>query len=78
MNTSFCQIKWLVVSVLAFTQCDLIKKTNSLQVFLSKCGVFALLTLLFFSSHGDLLNVRQGEMDLVQFNSMQKSALANL
>lgn len=74
MNTSFWQIKWLAVSVLACTK----KKTVHLQVFLSKCGVFALLTLLFFSSYSNLLNVRQGKLDLVQFSSIQTVALANL
>jgi thiol:disulfide interchange protein DsbD len=48
------------------------------QAFLSKYGVFGPPTLLFFSSHGDLINVRQGEMDLAQFNSMLQSTLANL
>ena len=61
-----------------FLQLDLTENTPSQQAFLSKYGVFGPPTLLFFSSNGDLINVRQGEMDLPQFNSVLQSTLANL
>jgi thiol:disulfide interchange protein DsbD len=63
---------------ISFLQLDLTENMPAQQAFLSKYGVFGPPTLLFFSSHGDLINVRQGEMDLAQFNSMLQSTLANL
>lgn len=63
---------------ISFLQLDLTENTAAQQAFLSKYGVFGAPTLLFFSSNGDLINVRQGEMDLAQFNSMLQSTLANL
>lgn len=63
---------------ISFLQLDLTENTSAQQAFLSKYGVFGPPTLLFFSSHGDLINVRQGEMDLAQFNSVLQSTLANL
>jgi thioredoxin:protein disulfide reductase len=63
---------------IVFLQLDLTKNTTSQQIFLSKYGVFGPPTLLFFSSHGDLLNVRQGEIDLAQFNTLLESTLARL
>jgi len=63
---------------ISFLQLDLTENTPAQQAFLSKYGVFGPPTLLFFSSNGDLINVRQGEMDLAQFNSMLQLTLANL
>lgn len=63
---------------ISFLQLDLTENTAAQQAFLSKYGVFGPPTLLFFSSDGDLINVRQDEMDLAQFNSMLQSTLANL
>jgi len=65
-------------NTISFLQLDLTENTPSQQAFLSKYGVFGPPTLLFFSSNGDLINVRQGEMDLAQFNSVLQSTLANL
>lgn len=63
---------------ISFLQLDLTENTAAQQAFLSKYGVFGPPTLLFFSSNGDLINVRQGEVDLAQFNSMLQLTLANL
>lgn len=63
---------------ISFLQLDITENTTDQQVFLSKYGVFGPPTLLFFSSTGDLINVRQGEMDLAQFKNMLQSTLANL
>ena len=63
---------------ISFLQLDLTENTPAQQAFLSKYGVFGPPTLLFFSSNGDLINVRQGEVDLAQFNSMLQLTLANL
>ena len=65
-------------NTISFLQLDLTENTPSQQAFLSKYGVFGPPTLLFFSSNGDLINVRQGELDLAQFNSVLQSTLANL
>ena len=62
----------------SFLQLDLTDNTSQQQEFLSKYGVFGPPTLLFFSSNGELKNVRQGEMDFMQFDSILKSTLANL
>ncbi|BDX02948.1 thiol:disulfide interchange protein DsbD [Marinomonas pontica] len=62
----------------SFLQLDLTDNTSQQQEFLSKYGVFGPPTLLFFSSNGDLKDVRQGEMDFMQFDSILKSTLANL
>jgi thiol:disulfide interchange protein DsbD len=63
---------------IAFLQLDLTENTPAQQAFLSKYGVFGPPTLLFFSPNGDLINIRQGEMDLAQFNHVLQSTLANL
>lgn len=63
---------------IAFLQLDLTENTPAQQAFLSKYGVFGPPTLLFFSSNGDLINVRQGEMNLAQFDRVLQSTLANL
>ena len=63
---------------ISFLQLDLTDNTPDQQAFLTKHGVFGPPTLLFFSSNGDLINVRQGEMNLAQFNSVLQSTLANL
>lgn len=63
---------------ITFLQLDLTENTPAQQAFLSKYGVFGPPTLLFFSSNGDLINVRQGEMNLAQFDRVLQSTLANL
>ncbi|MBJ7538114.1 protein-disulfide reductase DsbD [Marinomonas sp. C1424] len=61
-----------------FLQLDLTQNTSKQQDFLSKYGIFGPPTLLFFSKHGDLTKVRQGEIDLAEFRRTVDSTLAAL
>ncbi len=63
---------------IVFLQLDLTKNTSQQQTFLSKYGVFGPPTLLFFSSDGDLVNIRQGEIGLESFKESLQSTLAAL
>lgn len=81
MITSFVPsipLNRLVHPILTFAQYVVREKTDSLPLFLLRYRAFAQRTLLFFFSHGDLINDRQGRMDLVPLNRLLQSTLANL
>lgn len=62
----------------AFLQLDMTDNTQAQQDFLGDYGIFGPPTVLFLSKHGDVLTVRQGELEFAEFQPLIDSALMAL